>query len=111
MQVHTIYFVFCEVTSSIVDSLFTLIINFPPCFTDMVVNLFSFSYCGLGLMLVLNSVRISNMWSQAYHLTLIEMLNSYYNLNGFVGYFPYGLVRFSLLPLLYATILYLTFYF
>lgn len=63
---------------------------FTICFADMVVNLFSFSYCGLGVMLILNSVQISNMWSQAYHLTMIEMLSDYYNLKGFVGYFPYG---------------------
>eukprot|EP01032_Pedospumella_encystans_P007663 gene7663-9168_t len=61
-------------------------------YADILVPIFSFSYCGLGLMLILNSVRISNLWSQAYHLTLIEMLNGYYNLNGFVGYFPYGLL-------------------
>jgi len=54
------------------------------------VPIFSFAYCGLGIMLILNSIRISNLWSQAYHLTLIEMLNSYYNLGGFVGYLPYG---------------------
>ena len=44
--------------------------------------------------MILNSVQISNLWSQAYHLTLIEMLNGYYNLNGFVGYFPYGYGHF-----------------
>ena len=52
--------------------------------------IFSFSYCGLGLMLILTSIRISSVWSQAYHLELVEMLDGYYDLNGLVGFFPYG---------------------
>ena len=52
--------------------------------------LFSFAYCGLGIVLILNSLRISTMWSQAYHLTLTQMLDDYYKLPGFVGYLTYG---------------------
>jgi hypothetical protein len=54
------------------------------------VPIFSFAYCGLGLMLILNSIQISNIWSQAYHLSLTQMLDNYFNLPGFVGYLPWG---------------------
>ena len=57
---------------------------------DILVPLFSFAYCGLGIMLILNSIKISTLWSQAYHLSLTEALDHYYKLPGFVGYFPYG---------------------
>lgn len=42
------------------------------------------------MMLILNSIQISTVWSQAYHLGLSEMLVTYYSMPGFVGYFPYG---------------------
>jgi hypothetical protein len=57
---------------------------------DILVPIFSFAYCALGLMLILNSIQISNVWSQAYHLSLTQMLDNYFNLPGFVGYLPWG---------------------
>jgi hypothetical protein len=54
------------------------------------VPLFSFAYCGLGMMLIMCSIKISTVWSQAYHLTLTGLLDVYYNLPGYVGYVPYG---------------------
>ena len=51
---------------------------------DILVPLFSFAYCGLGIMLILI------MLSQAYHLSPIEALDHYYKLPSFIGYFPYG---------------------
>lgn len=58
--------------------------------TDILVPIFSFAYCGLGMMLILNSIRISHLWSQAYHHKLTEMLDTYFDLSGFTGYLPYG---------------------
>lgn len=46
-------------------------------------------------MLILNSIKISTMWSQAYHLSLTELLDDYFNLSGFVGYFPYGYLLYN----------------
>lgn len=57
---------------------------------DILVPIFSFSYCFMGMLLIIASVQISNIWSQAYHLTLSEMLFSYYDSSGFVGHFTYG---------------------
>ena len=51
---------------------------------DILVPLFSFAYCGLGIMLILI------MLSQAYHLSPIEALDHNYKLPSFIGYFPYG---------------------
>lgn len=57
---------------------------------DVLIPLFSFAYCGLGIMLILVSIRISSSWSQAHHHKLVELLDSFYNLPGLVGYLPYG---------------------
>lgn len=46
---------------------------------DLVVPIFSFSYCGIGLVLIVMSIRQCDAWSKAYHLKLLEVLDEYFD--------------------------------
>eukprot|EP01031_Cornospumella_fuschlensis_P043472 gene43472-53150_t len=46
-------------------------------YADILVPMFSFSYCFIGLLLIACSVRQCDIWGKAYHLKLLEMLDGY----------------------------------
>ncbi|RYG94396.1 hypothetical protein EON65_57560, partial [archaeon] len=46
-------------------------------YADILVPMFSFSYCLIGLLLIACSVRQCDIWGKAYHLKLLEMLDGY----------------------------------
>lgn len=46
-------------------------------YADILVPLFSFSYCALGLVLIVKTVRQCDAWSKAYHVKLMELLDDY----------------------------------
>jgi hypothetical protein len=51
------------------------------------------------MVLILTSIKVSAMWSQAYHMKLRELLDTYFDQPGFVGYLPFGYV-YSVITLL-----------
>jgi hypothetical protein len=44
-----------------------------------VVPIFSFAYCGLGLILIALSVHQCDLWSKAYHMKLLELLDEFFD--------------------------------
>ena len=46
-------------------------------YADLIVPIFSFCYCGIGIMLIISSLRQCNLWSKSYHLQLIELLDEF----------------------------------
>lgn len=48
-------------------------------FADLLVPIFSFCYSGIGLVLIVFSIRQSDVWCKAYHITIIELLSKYLN--------------------------------
>ncbi len=52
---------------------------FPSPPPDLLVPIFSFSYCGIGLILIIMSIRQCDSWSKAYHLKLLDVLDVYFD--------------------------------
>lgn len=48
-------------------------------YADLIVPIFSFVYCFLGLGLITFSIHLCNVWSKAYHLKLLELLDEYFD--------------------------------
>ena len=46
-------------------------------YADLLVPIFSFCYCGIGIILIMSSLRQCSLWSKAYHLHLIELLDEF----------------------------------
>ena len=55
-------------------------------YADLVVPVFSFTYCFIGMLLIFISVRNCDMWSKAYHLKLLELLDDYFASVGTVSF-------------------------
>lgn len=47
--------------------------------SDLVVPIFSFVYCFIGLILISMSVRQCDLWSKAYHMKLLELLDEFFD--------------------------------
>ena len=46
--------------------------------TDLIVPIFSFTHCFLGLLLIVMTFRQNSIWSKAFHLTIEELLDMYF---------------------------------
>jgi hypothetical protein len=46
---------------------------------DLVVPVFSFIYCALGIILIALSVHQCGIWSKAYHMKLLELLDDFFD--------------------------------
>jgi len=46
-------------------------------YADLIIPIFSFCYCGIGLLLIVSSLKQCDIWSKAYHLHLIELLDEF----------------------------------
>lgn len=47
-------------------------------YADLLVPIFSFTYCGIGLLLIIMSMWQSKVWSNAHNLHVLEILDNYY---------------------------------
>jgi hypothetical protein len=62
-------------------------------YSDLIVPIFSFIYCGLGVLLIIVSMKACYHWRKAYHIPLLDLLNSFYDtmlsyLSPFVYFLP-----------------------
>eukprot|EP01039_Chlorochromonas_danica_P002448 gene2448-2683_t len=48
-------------------------------YADILIPLFSFSYCVMGVALIFKTVRQCDAWSKGYHVTLLELLDDYFD--------------------------------
>eukprot|EP01038_Epipyxis_sp_PR26KG_P014670 gene14670-19708_t len=48
-------------------------------YSDILVPIFAFCYCGIGLIQIYLSVRQCDAWSKAYHMKLMEVLDEFYD--------------------------------
>ena len=46
-------------------------------YADLIVPIFSFCYCGIGIMLIISSLQQCNLWRKSYYLQLIELLDEF----------------------------------
>ena len=51
---------------------------YPLEFGEILVPLIAFSYCGLGILLIIISLRQCYVWSRAHNLKVLEILDDYY---------------------------------
>ncbi len=47
-------------------------------YTELLIPIMSFCYCGTGFLLVIMALRQCDLWSKAYHLKLIEIIDEYF---------------------------------
>lgn len=46
-------------------------------FADLIVPIFSFCFCGIGVLLIVSSLRQCNVWSKAYRLHMLGILDEF----------------------------------
>lgn len=46
-------------------------------YAELLIPILSFCYCGIGILLIIMALRQCDLWSKAYNLKLIELIDDY----------------------------------